>query len=29
MVSPPTPEYIKWSEVPITFDHRDHLDFVL
>jgi hypothetical protein len=22
------PEYLKWSEVPITFDHSDHPDFV-
>jgi hypothetical protein len=28
-VSPATPEYLKWSEVPITFDHSDHPDFVL
>jgi hypothetical protein len=27
-VSPATPEYLKWSEVPITFDHNDHPDFV-
>jgi hypothetical protein len=27
-VSPATPEHLKWSEVPITFDHSDHLDFV-
>jgi hypothetical protein len=27
-VSPATPKYLKWSEVPITFDHNDHLDFV-
>jgi hypothetical protein len=27
-VSPATPEYLKWSEVPITFDHSDHLDFI-
>jgi hypothetical protein len=27
-VSPATPEYLKWSEVPITFDCSDHLDFV-
>jgi hypothetical protein len=27
-VSPATPEYLKWSEVPITFDHSDHPDFV-
>jgi hypothetical protein len=27
-VSPATLEYLKASEVPITFDHRDHLDFV-
>jgi hypothetical protein len=28
VVSPATPEYLKWSEVPITFDHGDHPDFV-
>jgi hypothetical protein len=27
-VSPATPEYLKWSKVPITFDHREHPDFV-
>jgi hypothetical protein len=27
-VSPTTPEYFKWSEVPITFDRSDHPDFV-
>jgi hypothetical protein len=27
-VSPATPEYLKWSEVPITFDYNDHPDFV-
>jgi hypothetical protein len=27
-VSPTTPEYLKWSEVPITFDRSDHPDFV-
>jgi hypothetical protein len=27
-VSLATPEYLKWSEVPITFDRNDHLDFV-
>jgi hypothetical protein len=27
-VSPATPEYLKWSEVPITFDCSDHQDFV-
>jgi hypothetical protein len=27
-VSPATPEYLKWSEVPITFDRSDHLDFI-
>jgi hypothetical protein len=27
-VSPTTLEYLKWSEVPITFDRRDHPDFV-
>jgi hypothetical protein len=28
-VSPATPKYIKWFEVPITFDHNNHPDFVL
>jgi hypothetical protein len=28
MVSPATPEYLKWSEVPITFDRSDHRAFV-
>jgi hypothetical protein len=28
VVSPATPEYLKWSEVPITFDRSDHPDFV-
>jgi hypothetical protein len=27
-VSPATPEYLKWFEVPITFDCSDHPDFV-
>jgi hypothetical protein len=27
-VRPATPEYLKWSEVPITFNHSDHLDFM-
>jgi hypothetical protein len=27
-VSPATPEYLKWSEVPINFDSSDHPDFV-
>jgi hypothetical protein len=27
-VSPTTPEYLKWSEVSITFDCSDHPDFV-
>jgi hypothetical protein len=27
-VSPATPEYLKWSVVPITIDHSDHLNFV-
>jgi hypothetical protein len=27
-VSPATPEYLKWSEVPITFDCSDHPEFV-
>jgi hypothetical protein len=26
-VSPATPEYLKWSKVPITFNRSDHLDF--
>jgi hypothetical protein len=25
---PPPPEYLKWSEVPITFDRSDHPGFV-
>jgi hypothetical protein len=28
VVSPTTPEYLKWSKVPITFDHSDHPDFI-
>jgi hypothetical protein len=28
VVSPATREYLKWSEVHITFDRSDHLDFV-
>jgi hypothetical protein len=27
-VKPTTPEYLRWSEVPITFDHGDHPDFI-
>jgi hypothetical protein len=27
-VSPTTPEYKKWSEVPITFDRSEHLNFI-
>jgi hypothetical protein len=27
-VSPTTPEYLKWYEVPITFDQSDHLNFI-
>jgi hypothetical protein len=27
-VTPATPKYLKWSEVPITFDHSDHPNFV-
>jgi hypothetical protein len=27
-VSPATPEYLNWSEVPITFDHSDLPDFI-
>jgi hypothetical protein len=27
-VSPTTPKYLKWSEVPITFDRIVHPDFV-
>jgi hypothetical protein len=26
--SPATPEYLKWSEVPITFNRNDHPDFI-
>jgi hypothetical protein len=28
MVSHATPEYLKWPEVPITFNRSDHPDFV-
>jgi hypothetical protein len=28
VVSPATPEYLKSSDVPITFDRSDHLDFL-
>jgi hypothetical protein len=28
-VSPATPEYLKWSKIPITFDGSNHPDFVL
>jgi hypothetical protein len=28
VVSPTTLEYLKWSEVPITFNCSDHMDFV-
>jgi hypothetical protein len=28
VVSPTSPEYLTWSEVPITFDCSDHLNFV-
>jgi hypothetical protein len=28
VVSPATPEYLKWSEVIITFDRSDHPDFI-
>jgi hypothetical protein len=27
-VSPTTLEYLKWSEISITFDRSDHLDFI-
>jgi hypothetical protein len=27
-VSPATPEYLKWSKVPITFDRSDNPNFV-
>jgi hypothetical protein len=27
-VSSTTPDYLKWSEVPITFNHSDHPGFV-
>jgi hypothetical protein len=27
-IFPATPKYLKWSEVPITFDRSDHPDFV-
>jgi hypothetical protein len=28
VVSPTTPEYLKWSEIPINFDRSDHPDTV-
>jgi hypothetical protein len=28
VVSPTTPEYLKWSEVPITFDRSDHPNYI-
>jgi hypothetical protein len=28
-VGPATPEYLKWFEVPITFDQSDHPYFIL
>jgi hypothetical protein len=28
VVLPTTPEYLKWSEAPITFNRSDHLDFI-
>jgi hypothetical protein len=27
-VQPATPEYLRWSEVPITFNRGDHPDFI-
>jgi hypothetical protein len=27
-VSPTTPGYLKWSEIPISIDYSDHPDFV-
>jgi hypothetical protein len=27
-VSRATPEYLTWSELPITFNRSDHLDFI-
>jgi hypothetical protein len=27
-INPTTPEYLRWSEVPITFDRGDQLDFI-
>jgi hypothetical protein len=28
VVIPATPEYLKWSDVPIAFDRSDHPDFI-
>jgi hypothetical protein len=28
VASPTALEYLKWSEVSVTFDHSDHSDFV-
>jgi hypothetical protein len=27
-IGPSTPEYLKWSKVPITFDRSDNSDFI-
>jgi hypothetical protein len=29
VVGSATPKYLKWSEVPITFDRSNHPDFIL
>jgi hypothetical protein len=28
VVEPTTPEYLRWSEIPITFDRGDHQNFI-
>jgi hypothetical protein len=28
VIKPATPVYLRWSEVPITFDRNDHPDFI-
>jgi hypothetical protein len=28
-IGPTIPEYLKWSEVPMTFDRSEHPNFIL
>src|SRR3954462_11808202 len=25
---PPNPQYLRWSEIPITWDRKDHLELI-